>query len=83
MWSFESALEIFGILPGLVVRRAEERRSRRLWPVVTADALEEVRELQKKLVVYHAKLFQGRLFVQSCRALQLCTNRRPWKSFAW
>ncbi|CAE7847830.1 unnamed protein product, partial [Symbiodinium necroappetens] len=41
--------------------------------VVTADALEEVRELQKKLVVYQAKLFQGRLFVQSCRALDFCT----------
>ncbi|CAE7581236.1 unnamed protein product, partial [Symbiodinium microadriaticum] len=41
--------------------------------VVTADALEEVRELQKRLVVYQAKLFQGRLFVQSCRALDFCT----------
>ncbi|OLP97038.1 hypothetical protein AK812_SmicGene20650 [Symbiodinium microadriaticum] len=28
---------------------------------------------QKKLVVYQAKLFQGRLFVQSCRALDFCT----------
>ena len=41
--------------------------------VVTADALEEVRELQKMLVAYQAKLFQGRLFVQSCRALDFCT----------
>lgn len=41
--------------------------------VVTADALEEVRELQKRLVAYQAKLFHGRLFVQSCRALDFCT----------
>ncbi|CAE7445000.1 MDH2 [Symbiodinium necroappetens] len=40
--------------------------------VVTADALEEVRELQKRLVAYQAKLFQGRLFVQSCRAQDFC-----------
>ncbi|CAE7197964.1 unnamed protein product [Symbiodinium microadriaticum] len=40
--------------------------------VVTADALEEVRELQKRLVAYLAKLFQGRLFVQSCRAQDFC-----------
>ncbi|CAE7832065.1 MDH2, partial [Symbiodinium necroappetens] len=41
--------------------------------VVTSDVLEEVRDLQKMLVAYQAKLFQGRLFVQSCRALDFCT----------
>ena len=41
--------------------------------LVSADALEEVRDLQKMLVAYQAKLFQGRLFVQSCRALDFCT----------
>ncbi|CAE7530640.1 Tanc1, partial [Symbiodinium sp. CCMP2456] len=41
--------------------------------LLTADALEEVRELEKMLVAYQAALFQGHLFVQSCRALDFCS----------
>ena len=41
--------------------------------VVTADALQEVRDLQKMLVADQAGLFQGRLFVQSCRAADFCS----------
>ncbi|CAE7198292.1 unnamed protein product, partial [Symbiodinium necroappetens] len=41
--------------------------------LLTDDALEEVRELEKMLVAYQAALFQGHLFVQSCRALDFCS----------
>ena len=40
--------------------------------VVTADALEEVRDLEKTLVRDQADLFKSQLFIRSCRVADFC-----------
>ena len=40
--------------------------------LVTTDALEEVRGLEKMLVADQAVLFKKKLFVRSCRAADFC-----------